>query len=139
MGCGCGLNPYEECAFLLKDFNKLVLQRKALMDRNLIQEKRKTDNKALNYRKKIYNNLENINNKHLTRIEMKKLKQLNDLFLALLTEESNIKKKDASDNFYENGLNDRDILIMNTNKFNGRNNYNNKLKKKGKCINLNSS
>ena len=139
MGCGCGLNPYEECAFLLKDFNKLVLQRKALMDRNLIQEKRKTDNKALNYRKKIYNNLENINNKHLTRIEMKKLKQLNDLFLALLTEESNIKKKDASNNFYENGLNDRDILIMNTNKFNVRNNFNNQMKKKGKYINLNSS
>ena len=139
MGCGCGLNPYEECAFLLKDFNKLVLQRKALMDRNLIQEKRKTDNKALNYRKKIYNNLENINNKNLTRIEMKKLKQLNDLFLALLTEESNIKKKDASNNFYENGLNDRDILIMNTNKFNGRNNFNNKMIKKGKYIILNSS
>ena len=139
MGCGCGLNPYEECAFLLKDFNKLVLQRKALMDRNLIQEKRKTDNKALNYRKKIYNNLENINNKHLTRIEMKKLKQLNDLFLALLTEESNIKKKDASNNFYENGLNDRDILIMNTNKFNVRNNFNNQMKKKGKYIKLNSS
>ena len=139
MGCGCGLNPYEECAFLLKDFNKLVLQRKALMDRNLIKEKRKTDNKALNYRKKIYNNLENINNKHLTRIEMKKLKQLNDLFLALLTEESNIKKKDASNNFYENGLNDRDILIMNTNKFNVRNNFNNQMKKKGKYINLNSS
>ena len=134
MGCGCGLSPYEECAYLLKDFNKLVIQRKNLMSKRMIKEKKKSDSKALNYRVKIYKNLESINNKHLTRIETQKLKQLNDLFLVLLTEESNMKKNDNSNNIEEE--NNDDILIVNSNKINSRN-YNNKdVRKNRTYINL---
>ena len=134
MGCGCGLSPYEECAYLLKDFNKLVIQRKNLMSKRMIKEKKKSDSKALNYRVIIYKNLESINNKHLTRIETQKLKQLNDLFLVLLTEESNMKKNDNSNNIEEE--NNDDILIVNSNKINSRN-YNNKdVRKNRTYINL---
>ena len=133
MGCGCGLSPYEECAYLLKDFNKLVIQRKNLMSKRMVKEKKKTDTKALNYRVKIYKNLESINKKHLTRIETQKLKQLNDLFLVLLTEESNMKKNDNSNIGEENG---DDILIVNTNKIKGKRNNYNGIKKNRTYINL---
>ena len=118
MGCSCGLSPYEECAYLLKDFNKLVIQRKNLMSKRMIKEKKKSDSKALNYRVKIYKNLESINNKHLTRIETQKLKQLNDLFLVLLSEESDMNKKCDSININNEGneLNNNDVLIINPNK-----------------------
>ena len=136
MGCGCGLTPYEECAYLLKDFNKLVIQRKELMSKKMIKEKKKTDKKALNFRTKIYKNLEAINNKYLTRIETQKLKQLNDLFLVLLTEESNMKKNDNSNNIGESQQNDDDILVVNYNKINGRNKNNNGIKKNRTYVNL---
>ena len=135
MGCGCGLmNPYEECAFLLKDFNKLVLKRKDFMNKKMIKEKRKTDKKASNYRIKIYKNLENINKNNLTKIESQKLKHLNDLFLVLLTEESNINK---NDNIEEIEMNNNDeILIMNTNKINKANLYPNDITKNKAHVNL---
>ena len=125
MGCGCGLiSPYEECAFLLKDFNKLVLQRKELNDKKMIDEKKKTDKKAFNFRENIKKNLEEINKKPLNRLETQKLKQLNDLFLVLLTEESKMKKnnsKNASNNTEENDFKN-EILIMNKNRIiKGRN------------------
>ena len=125
MGCGCGLiSPYEECAFLLKDFNKLVLQRKELNDKKLIDEKKKTDKKAFNFRENIKKNLEEINKKTLNRLETQKLKQLNELFLVLLTEESKMKKnnsKNASNNIEENDFKN-EILIMNKNRIiKGRN------------------
>ena len=116
MGCGCGLlNPYEECAYLLKDFNKLVLQRKEFINNKKIKEKKQTDKKALYYRVKIYKNLEEINSKPMTRLETQKLKQLNDLFLVLLTEESNMKKKE-NNNIDDNDINSKEILIVNSNK-----------------------
>ena len=135
MGCGCGLmNPYEECAFLLKDFNKLVLKRKDFMNKKMIKEKRKTDKKASNYRIKIYKNLENINKNNLTKIESQKLKQLNDLFLVLLTEESNMNK---NDNIEEIEMNNNDeILIMNTNKINKANLNPNDITKNKAHVNL---
>ena len=135
MGCGCGLmNPYEECAFLLKDFNKLVLKRKDFMNKKMIKEKRKTDKKASNYRIKIYKNLENINKNNLTKIESQKLKHLNDLFLVLLTEESNMNK---NDNIEEIEMNNNDeILIMNTNKINKANLYPNDITKNKAHVNL---
>ena len=136
MGCGCGLTPYEECAFLLKDFNKLVIQRKDLMTKRMIKEKKKTDGKALNYRVKIYKNLEAINNKHLSRIETQKLKHLNDLFLVLLTEESNMKKNENSNNIDDIQENKDDILIVDSNKINGRNKNNKGIKKNRTYINL---
>ena len=122
MGCGCGLmNPYEECAFLLKDFNKLVLKRKDFMNKKMIKEKRKTDKKASNYRIKIYKNLENINKNNLTKIESQKLKHLNDLFLVLLSEESNMNKRCDSINDNEgNKLNNNDVLIIHQNIIKGR-------------------
>jgi len=125
MGCGCGLiSPYEECAFLLKDFNKLVLQRKELNDKKMIDEKKKTDKKAFKFKKNIKKNLEEINKKPLNRLETQKLKQLNDLFLVLLTEESKMKKnnsKNASNNIEENDFKN-EILIMNKNRIiKGRN------------------
>ena len=121
MGCGCGLlNPYEECAYLLKDFNKLVLQRKEFINNKKIKEKKQTDKKALYYRVKIYKNLEEINSKPMTRLETQKLKQLNDLFLVLLTEESNMKKKE-NNNIDDNDINSKEILIVNSNKINGKN------------------
>ena len=134
MGCGCGLmTPYEECAFLLKDFNKLVIKRKELMVQKRIKEKKKTDNKAFNYRIKIYKHLEDINKKPLTNIEAQKLKQLNDLFLVLLTEESNMKKNDNSIDIEEN---EDDILIVNGNLIKERKKNSNKIKKNRTYINL---
>ena len=124
MGCGCiFMTPYEKCAFLLKDYNKLIIQRKLLINKKEIKEKKKTDKKELNYRLKIFKNLENINKKHLTNIEVEKLKQLNDLFIVLLTEESDIKKKcDSINNIEGNELiNNNDILIVNPNKIKGKN------------------
>ena len=137
MGCGCGLlTPYEECAFLLKDFNKLVIERKNLMVRKMIDEKKKTDKKALAYRVKLYKTLETINNRQLTPIETKKLKQLNDLFLVLLTEESNMKKNEISNNIEENANNNDEILIMNSNKIKGRYKKENEIKKNRTFISL---
>ena len=124
MGCGCGLiNPYEKCAFLLKDFNILVLQRKELVENNMTKEKKKTDTKALNYQKNILNNLQEINKKSLNRIETQKLKQLNELFVVLLSEESNLKKNNNSNNIEEDNLDKNEILITctNNNKINERN------------------
>ena len=124
MGCGCGLiSPYEECAFLLKDFNKLVLQRKELNDKKMIDEKKKTDKKAFNFRENIKKNLEEINKKPLNRLETQKLKKLNELFLVLLTEESKMKKNNSnsSNNIEENDFKN-EILIMNKNRIiKGRN------------------
>ena len=124
MGYGCGLiNPYEKCAFLLKDFNILVLQRKELVENNMTKEKKKTDTKALNYQKNILNNLQEINKKSLNRIETQKLKQLNELFVVLLSEESNLKKNNNSNNIEEDNLDKNEILITctNNNKINERN------------------
>ncbi len=135
MGCGCGLiSPYEECAFLLKDFNKLVLQRKELNDKKMIDEKKKTDKKAFNFRENIKKNLEEINKKPLNRLETQKLKQLNDLFLVLLTEESNMKKNDNNSNNEEE--NNDDILIVNSNKINSRNYHHTDVTKNRTYINL---
>ena len=124
MGCGCGLiSPYEECAFLLKDFNKLVLHRKELNDKKMIDEKKKTDKKAFNFRENIKKNLEEINKKPLNRLETQKLKKLNELFLVLLTEESKMKKNNSnsSNNIEENDFKN-EILIMNKNRIiKGRN------------------
>ena len=65
-----------------------------------------------------------INKKPLNRLETQKLKQLNDLFLVLLTEESKMKKnnsKNASNNIEENDFKN-EILIMNKNRIiKGRN------------------
>ena len=135
MGCGCGiLNPYEECAYLLKDFNKLVLQRKEFMNNKKIKEKKQTDKKALYYRVQIYKNLEEINRKPMTRLETQKLKQLNDLFLVLLTEESNMKKNE-NNNIDDNDINSKEILIVNSSKINGKNKKYIKIKDRT-CINL---
>ena len=119
MGCGCFLmTPYERCAFLLKDYNKLVIQRKLLINNKEINEKKKTDKKEHNYRVKIYKNLINLNNQPLTNLEGQKLKQLNDLFLVLLSEESDMNKKCDSININNEGneLNNNDVLIINPNK-----------------------
>ena len=119
MGCGCFLmTPYERCAFLLKDYNKLVIQRKLLIHNKEINEKKKTDKKEHNYRVKIYKNLINLNNQPLTNLEGQKLKQLNDLFLVLLSEESDMNKKCDSININNEGneLNNNDVLIINPNK-----------------------
>ena len=91
------------------------------------------DNKAFNYRVKIYKNLENINKMPLTRIEAQKLKQLNDLFLVLLTEESNMKKEDNSNNIEED---EDDILIVNGNLIKERKKTSNEIKKNRNYINL---
>ena len=140
MGCGsCGLmNPYEECAFLLKDYNKLVIQRKELIEKKMLQEKKKTDKKALFYKVKIYKKLEEINKKPLNRLETQKLKQLNDLFIVLLTEESDMKRNnDGSNNIDEDDMNKNEILIMNPIKIiNGRSKNHNEIKKNRTYINL---
>ena len=125
MGCGCSLmTPYEKCALLLKDYNNLVLQRKLLIDNKEIIEKKKTDKKEHSYRIRIYKNLVSLNEMPLTNLEGHKLKQLNDLFLVLLTEESKMKKnnsKNASNNIEENDFKN-EILIMNKNRIiKGRN------------------
>ena len=112
------MTPYERCAFLLKDYNKLVIQRKLLINNKEINEKKKTDKKEHNYRVKIYKNLINLNNQPLTNLEGQKLKQLNDLFLVLLSEESDMNKKCDSININNEGneLNNNDVLIINPNK-----------------------
>ena len=116
MGCGCGLiTPYEKCAFLLKDFNLLVLQRKEFMNKNMAIEKKKTDKEALKFHTNILKNLEEINKKQLNKLETQKLKQLNELFLVLLSEESKL-KKNSSNNIEEENLSKNEILIMNPNK-----------------------
>ena len=122
MGCACGLiTPYEKCAFLLKDFNILVLQRKELIENNMVIEKKKTDKKALNYQLNVLKNLQGINKKSLNRLETQKLKQLNELFVVLLSEESDLKKNNNSNNIEEENIDKNEILITDMNKINERN------------------
>ena len=122
MGCGCSLmTPYEKCALLLKDYNNLVLQRKLLIDNKAIIEKKKTDKMEHSYRIRIYKNLVSLNEMPLTNLEGHKLKQLNDLFLVLLSEESNMNKRCDSINDNEgNKLNNNDVLIIHQNIIKGR-------------------
>jgi len=122
MGCGCIFaTPYEKCAFLLKDYNKLVLKRKNFVYNKEYNEKKKTDKKALDYKVKIYKKIKDINNKFLTQIETEKLKHLNDLYLVLLDEESKIKSDNISNNKDNNNINDVNVnhyenLIIKANK-----------------------
>jgi hypothetical protein len=90
MGCGGGIkNPYEECAFLLREYELILKKRK---NKNNIEEKerRNLDNDAKQYKKIINENLNKINKNIKTQIEIRKLKELNALFQVLLTEESEI-------------------------------------------------
>ena len=69
------------------------------------------------YRTKIYENLEKINKNIQSEIEVRKLKQLNELFQVLLTEESEIyndKNEDGKENnnqIKENKEKDKEIKI----------------------------
>ena len=90
MGCGGGIkNLYEECAFLLREYELILKKRK---NNNNIEEKerRNLDNDAKQYKKIINENLNKINKNIKTQIEIRKLKELNSLFQVLLTEESQI-------------------------------------------------
>ena len=90
MGCGGGIkNPYEECAFLLREYELILKKRK---NNNNIEEKerRNLDNDAKQYKKIINENLNIINQNIKSQIEIRKLKELNALFQVLLTEESEI-------------------------------------------------
>ncbi len=89
MGCGGALkNPYEEIAFLLREYELILKKRK----NNNIEEKerRNLDNDAKQYKKIINENLNKINKNIKSQIEIRKLKELNSLFQVLLTEESEI-------------------------------------------------
>ena len=130
MGCGCLMTPFEECAYLLEEFNNIISKRKEFMRKNMIIEKRKLDKKVLGFRIRIYKILEMINKNNLTKLEIQRLKELNDLFLILLTEESNINHSDNSNIEESKMIDDDEILIMNTNKINNINKDYNKIEKK---------
>ena len=90
MGCGGGIkNPYEECAFLLREY-ELILQKRKNYFNIKEKEKRSLDNDAKQYKKIINENLNKINKNIKSEIEIRKLKELNELFQILLTEESEI-------------------------------------------------
>ena len=114
MGCGGGLiNPYEQCAFLLREYELILRKRK---DNILVKkgDKKKLDKNAKIYKSKIYENLEKINKNIQSEIEVKKLKQLNELFQILLTEESEIyNNKNEEDK--ENNINEIDNKEKNIN------------------------
>ena len=99
MGCGGGLkNPYEQCAFLLREYELELRKRKNNYFTKKEREKKKIDKNVKIYKTKIYENLEKINNNLKSDIEVKKLKQLNELFQVLLTEESEIYNKKNEEN-----------------------------------------
>ena len=99
MGCGGGLkNPYEQCAFLLREYELELRKRKNNYTSKKEKEKKKIDKNVKIYKTKIYENLEKINNNLKSDIEVKKLKQLNELFQVLLTEESEIYNKKNEEN-----------------------------------------
>ena len=102
MGCSGGLKtPYEECAFLLREYELVLRKRKDNFYSKKDGDKQKLDKNAKMYRNKIYENLEKINKNIQSEIEVRKLKQLNELFQVLLTEESEIyndKNEDGKEN-----------------------------------------
>ena len=102
MGCSGGLkNPYEQCAFLLREYELELRKRKNNYFTKKEREKKKIDKNVKIYKTKIYENLEKINNNLKSDLEIKKLKQLNELFQVLLTEESqiyNIKNEENKEN-----------------------------------------
>ena len=98
MGCSGGLKtPYEECAFLLREYELILRKRKDNRYNINNSERKKLDKNAKSYKTKIYNNLEKINKDIKLEIEIKKLKQLNELFQVLLTEESEIYKNEKEE------------------------------------------
>ena len=91
MGCSGGLKtPYEQCAFLLREYELVLRKRKDNFYIKKEGDKQKLDKNAKMYKTKIYENLEKINKNIQSEIEVRKLKQLNELFQVLLTEESEI-------------------------------------------------
>ena len=118
MGCSGGLKtPYEECAFLLREYEIVLRKRKDNFYSKKDGDKQKLDKNAKMYRTKIYENLEKINKNIQSEIEVRKLKQLNELFQVLLTEESEIyndKNEDGKENnnqIKENKEKDKEIKI----------------------------
>ena len=115
MGCGGGIKtPYEECAFLLREYELILRKRKDNIYTKKEKDNNNLDKNAKYYKSTIYENLEKINNNIKSDLEAKKLKQLNELFQVLLTEESQIynnNKKEEEEN---------EIIIKNEN----NNNYN---------------
>ena len=91
-------SPYEQCAFFLKEYELELRKRKNNYFTKKDKEKKKIDKNVIIYKTKIYENLEKINNNLKSDLEIKKLKQLNELFQVLLTEESEIYNKKNEDN-----------------------------------------
>ena len=118
MGCSFGLKtPYEECAFLLREYQFILRKRKNYIYTKNENDKKKLDKSAKSYKEKIYENLDQINKSLKTDLEVSKLQYLNSLFQALLTEESEIykNKKDEKNDKDENEK-EKDIpLIDNSN------------------------
>ena len=91
MGCGGGIkNPYEECAFLLREYEIIIKKRKDKYNNIEEKERRSLDNDAKQYKKIINENLNKINKNIKTPLDSRKLKELNELYQILLTEESEI-------------------------------------------------
>ena len=104
MGCGNALkNPYERCAFLLREYELVLRKRKDLFNNKKEGEQKKIDRNVKDYKTKIYENLDKINKNLKTEIEIKKLKELNQLFQVLLTEESQI-YNNKNEESGENGI-----------------------------------
>ena len=104
MGCAGGLtSPYEHCAFLLREYELSLRKRKDnYFNTKKEIEKKKIDKNVKEYRSQICDNLDKINKTSKSEIEVKKLKQLNELFQILLTEESNIYNDKKEENYEKN-------------------------------------
>ena len=104
MGCAGGLtSPYEHCAFLLREYELSLRKRKDnYFNTKKEKEKKKIDKNVKEYRSQICDNLDKINKTSKSEIEVKKLKQLNELFQILLTEESNIYNDKKEENYEKN-------------------------------------
>ena len=80
MGCGGGIkNPYEECAFLLREYEIIIKKRKDKYNNIEEKERRSLDNDAKQYKKIINENLNKINKNIKTPLDSRKLKELNEL------------------------------------------------------------
>ena len=92
MGCGGGIkNPYEECAFLLREYELIIKKRKDNYNNIEEKERRSLDNDVKQYKKIINENLNKINKNIKTPLDSRKLKELNELYFNIIL---NSKDKD---------------------------------------------
>ncbi len=121
MGCSGGLKtPYEQCAILLREY-ELILRKRKDKFYSRKDNYKKLDKNAKEYKEKIYENLAKINNSVKSEIEVKKLKQLNELFQILLTEESQIyndKKEEEKEDDQKELEKRKEVLVLNDNIYN---------------------